>query len=129
MKKILLTLAFTVAISSAAFAQKGNTWSKKNYNITGNWSIETTNGKTYLVLHDDFRTSKGPDLKLFVAKKSTAAVKKNDAVETYGVFIAALKSNKGKQKYLLPSSVSIGDYKSLIIHCEKYTKVWGATSI
>lgn len=129
MKKLIFTLIFTVTFSSVTFAQKGNTWPKKNYGITGNWSIEKDNGKTYLVLHDDFKTSKGPDSKLFLSKKSAKDVGKNEAVEKNGAFVANLKSNKGSQKYLIPNSISLSDFKSIVVHCEKYTKVWGVTNI
>ncbi len=127
-KRIALTVSILL-ISLIGFAQKGNSWSKKNYNVTGNWSIEKVNNKTYLVLHHDFKTSKGPDLKIFVAKKSASTIGKNEAVEKHGIFIANLKSNKGSQRYLIPSTISINNFKSIVIHCEKYTKVWGAAAI
>ena len=129
MKKIQFLLVFVALSSLSTFAQKGNTWSKKYYTVSGNWSIENTGGKAYLVLHSDFKTSKGPDLKLFLTKKSATTLSKKDAVEKHGMLLGELKSIKGEQKYLIPSSVNISDYKSIVVHCEKYTKVWGAASI
>ena len=50
-------------------------------------------------------------------------------LQKYGVFIANLKSNKGSQKYLIPETISISDFNSIVVHCEKYSKVWAATDI
>ncbi len=127
MKRVLIIIV--VLFSTVMFAQKGNTWAKKNYDVSGNWSVEMNNGKTYLVLHSDFKTSKGPDLKIFITKKSNSTISKNEAVEKYGVLLGPLKSYKGEQKFLIPAGVTITEYKTIVIHCEKYTKVWGATSI
>ena len=129
MKKIIFILAITALFSTNSFAQKGNTWVKKYYSVSGNWSIETNAGKSYLVLHSNFKTSKGPDLKLFLTKKSANSIGKSEAVEKHGVLLGELKSYKGEQKYLIPSNLSISDFKSIVVHCEKYTKVWGASSI
>ena len=129
MKKLLFILAITTFISMNVSAQKGNTWIKKYYAVSGNWSVETENGKSYLVLHSDFKTSKGPDLKLFLTKKDATSLSKKDAVQKHGVLLGNLKSIKGKQKYLIPSHISLSDFKSIVVHCEKYTKIWGAASI
>jgi hypothetical protein len=129
MKKIILIVAIATFFTTISFAQKGSVWFKKNYSVSGNWSIETNGTTSYLVLQSNFKTSKGPDLKLFLTKKSTNAIGKSDAVEKYGVLLGELKSYKGEQKYLIPNGLSISDFKSIVIHCEKYTKVWGASSI
>lgn len=129
MNKLLFILAVTIFVSSTAFPQKGNTWVKKNYSVSGSWSVKVENGRSYLVLQSDFATKKGPDLKLFLTEKTASSIGKNEAVEKHGIFLGDLKSNKGKQKFLLPSGISMADFKSLVIHCEEYTKVWGAAPL
>ena len=129
MRKIIFILTLTLIFTTASNAQKGNTWIKKNYSVSGNWSVETNAGKTYLVLHSDFKTSKGPDLKLFLAKKNISTIDKSEAIEKHGLLLGELKSYKGEQRYLIPKNIVLSDYKSLVVHCEKYTKVWGATAI
>lgn len=128
MKSLHVSILLIVFVGSISFAQN-NSWTKKHYNVTGNVTVETNNGKTILVIHENFKTSKGPDLKLFLTKKTAASVNKNDAVEKYGVLIGELKSNKGAQRYVLPASIDVNEFSSLVIHCEKYTKVWGAKPI
>ena len=129
MKKILFILTVITFINTTAFAQKGNTWVKKYYSVTGNWSVEVENGNSYLLLHSDFKTSKGPDLKLFLIKKEASTLSKKEEVQKHGFFLGKLKSLKGEQKYLIPANISLSDFKSIVIHCEKYTKVWGAASL
>ena len=129
MKKIIFIVTLAIIFTTASFAQKGNTWVKKYYTVSGNWSVETNGEKTYIVLHSDFKTSKGPDLKLFLTKKNAATIGKSEAVQKYGVLLGDLKSYKGEQRYLIPNNISISEFKSLVVHCQKYTKVWGAAAI
>ena len=39
---------------------------EKEKSLSGSWSIEQFEGKRYIVLADDFRARKGPDLKIFL---------------------------------------------------------------
>ena len=43
--------------------------------------------------------------------------------------IAKLKSNKGSQRYKLPAGTDPSDYKTVIIHCEQYSKLWSTGTI
>ena len=129
MKKLVFTLIMTILIGIPSFGQQGNTWVKKYYSVTGNWSVEVENGNSYLLLHSDFITSKGPDLKLFLIKKEASTLSKKEEIQKHGVFLGKLKSLKGEQKYLIPANISLSDFKSIVVHCEKYTKVWGAASL
>lgn len=129
MKKIIFILTIAIFFTTTSFAQKGNTWVKKYYTVSGNWSVVAEGSKTYIVLHSNFKTSKGPDLKLFLTKKNVSSIGKSEAIEKHGILLGKLKSLKGEQRYLIPNNISISEFKSLVVHCQKYTKVWGATAI
>ena len=129
MKTIFLSVFFVFVSVTMVTAQSGNSWIKKNYAAQGDWTIETKNGQHFLVLADNFKTKKGPDLKLFLTKKSSASIGKNEAVEAHGTFVANLKSHNGGQSYRIPSGVNLSDFKAIVIHCEKYTKVWAASAL
>ncbi len=129
MKTLFISLLFTLMSISIGQAQSGNTWLKKNYAAQGDWTIETKDGHSYLVLADNFKTKKGPDLKLFLTKKSGSNIGKNEAVESHGTFVANLKSHNGGQRYRLPAGTKLSDFKSIVIHCEKYTKVWATSTL
>ena len=109
-----------------AFGQSGK-WTKKANSISGTWSITEKNGKKILSLKG-FKTAVAPDLKIFLSPQSSSKISSRTAT-TGSVLVANLKSSKGDQSYTLPSGINLSKYKSVIIHCEKYSKLWGAGSL
>lgn len=117
---LALTLFFGAAM---AFGQSGS-WTKKANSISGTWSITEKNGKKVLSLKG-FKTATAPDLKIFLSPETSTKVSSRTATKG-AVLVAKLKSSKGDQTYTLPAGVDLSKYKSVIIHCEKYSKLWGA---
>ncbi|NER14509.1 electron transfer flavoprotein [Leptobacterium flavescens] len=117
-------------LSQGAFSQslKKGKWDKQNKSISGSWEITKKSDGTYIVLSDDFKTKKAPDLKLFLSKKQASSVNGKNATKD-AVFVAKLKSPKGGQSYKIPSNINIDDYTSLLIHCEKYSIFWGGGNL
>lgn len=75
-----------------------------------------------------FKTKSGPDLKIFFSAKSLSLLNgKNAATGNYR--LVKLKSVKGDQSYTIPSSVDLSKYKTIFIHCEKYSKLWAGASL
>lgn len=101
-------------------------WVKKSQKIAGQWRIEIRSGEAYLVLDDSFKTRKAPDLKFVLSNTPVAQLSNNNALDG-ALIIANLKSPSGAQVYKLPSNFD--DYSTLLLHCEKYTKLWGAAAI
>lgn len=118
-------LLFSVISASAAdtVVAKGS-WTKKTHKISGTWSI-VDNGKTKTIHLKGFSTKKAPDLKIFLSPQ-TAKASSNKNATAGSKFVVELKSHKGDQSYSIPSGVDLTKYKSILIHCEKYTKLWGA---
>lgn len=81
-------------------------------------------GKNYIVLADDFKDRKGPDLKIFLSPQSIDSVNGKTAV-IGSVIIANLKEIKGGQLYQIPGELDISQYNRLLIHCEKYPVLRG----
>ncbi|MEH6704095.1 MAG: DM13 domain-containing protein [Galbibacter orientalis] len=130
MKTTVLTLLLIVMTNAEGIAQKGNQWVDKVYSIRGNWSVQKENKEMYFVLGGDFYTLAGPDLKLYLSQKEMSEINNRDAIDKEGgVYVASLKSNKGAQKYKFPPDVNIADYKSLVIHCQKFSVVWGGIDL
>lgn len=129
MKTLILSSLVLIAslFSLSAEVTNNGTWTKKSQKAAGTWSIDTTDGKTVLTL-TDLKTKNAPDLKLFLSPKSAAEVSAKNAVAG-SVLISKLKSNKGTQTYTIPASVDLSKYKSILIHCEKYTKLWSASAL
>ena len=103
-------------------------WMKKSFKSSGTWEIYQEDGKTFVKLSSDFRTRNAPDLKIFLSPR--AANQANGKNATDGSFrIAELTSNAGEQIYEIPASVNLADYKSILIHCEQYSKLWSASDL
>ena len=129
------------ALSAPAFAEKATAetqaqaevlhngqWAKKTYRASGDWTIYTESGKTYVKLSSDFRTRNAPDLKLFLSPRAAADANGDNATDG-SVLILPLSSNRGEQVYEIPASVDLADYKSILIHCERFSKLWSAADL
>ena len=104
--------------------EKARTFIKKEAKISGNWSFKQLGSQVFLVFHSNFKTKKGPDLKVFLSKQDISAVTAKNATQ-HAILLKNLISNSGEQRYLIPSNVDLTAYKCILIHCVKYTKLWG----
>jgi len=114
-------------VAMFANADESGAWEKKSQKIKGTWSIVEQDGGFVLNLSEDFKTRNAPDLKLVLTKASLAETNNNNALADTHVIISLLESNKGAQSYALPDDYA--DYDTLLIHCEKYSKLWGGASL
>jgi hypothetical protein len=122
---ILVTLA---SLAAQAQTPRQGTWIKKNASISGNWSIQEEGGARFLILSDDFKTKNAPDLKLFLSSLDLSAIDGKNAT-SHAVLIGKLKSTRGGQRYPIPADVDLDKHSTLLLHCEKYSKVWGGATI
>ena len=132
--KIALATAAISLLSSDIWAQSSygssseapatSTFVKKRYNIRGSWTLSEQDGQTVIRFNDDFKTKGGPDLKLFLSKKAISDLDSSN-VESSSVKLSVLKSNNGSQSYIIPKDVNLSDYKSVVIHCEAFSVLWG----
>ncbi|MEM9080094.1 MAG: DM13 domain-containing protein [Verrucomicrobiota bacterium] len=108
----------------ASFGQShSGSWSKKSESISGSWSIAEVDGKQVLSLKG-FKTRSAPDLKIFLSPKESGKVKNGNATQG-ALRVAKLKSASGDQSYVLPAGLDLSKYKTVLIHCERFSKVWG----
>lgn len=128
-KKMILPLTAALLLAGNAFAaDQSGTFSKKAYKIKGSWTLTQVDGQNVIRLSDDFKTKNGPDLKIFLSKKNVANLKKKPSLIS-PLNLGVLKSNKGTQDYVIPADVNLGDYESILIHCEAYNILWGGFDI
>lgn len=123
---LFLLMAILGGYTHAQADKASGEWVKKERIITGTWTIENRVDGVYLVLDEDFKTRKAPDLKFVLSKQSIDIVSSRNAMEG-GQIVALLESAKGEQSYKLPENYK--DYSTLLLHCEQYSKLWGATAI
>lgn len=125
----LFLFAMLLSPAGGAMAAAGDTtvhsgtWSKQTYSASGTWKIVKNGDDHFVILDSKFKTKSAPDLKLFLSKSTAANLTSKNATKG-AVRIAKLTSNSGAQRYKLPAGTKPADYKTLIIHCEKYSKLW-----
>lgn len=97
---------------------------RKQKRIRGGWKIIDDDGQKIIRFLDDFEARKGPDLKIFISPQSIDEVSGRTATEG-ALFLGLLKATKGTQDYILPNNTNLADYRSVLVHCEKYSVLWG----
>jgi len=115
-------------INSGELIAHGDSWTKKSNKIAGHWEIAKTDAGLVLRLGSDFKTKKMPDLLLILSPMDMKQVSGKNAADG-GLEFATLSSVKGQSEYLIKGVDSLDGYKSLVIHCEEYSKCWGGTAL
>lgn len=103
-------------------------WTKKKFKSRGTWTVETKGGVTTVSLDEDFKTKNAPDLKILLSPLTVEEINSKNAIND-SVLVSLLDSNKGAQSYVIPEGVDLSQYKSIVIHCELYTKLWSAAAL
>ncbi|MFK7840285.1 MAG: DM13 domain-containing protein [Bdellovibrionales bacterium] len=124
---VLVICVFAVNVSYAEPVASGS-WTKQSQKIKGSWAIVQKEDGYYVQLDEDFKTKSAPDLKLFLSKKQPDALNGKNATDG-SAFLAKLDSTKGAQEYKIPEDVNIEEYGTIILHCQKFSKLWGASSL
>ena len=104
------------------------TWSKKSFSVSGNWTLSTENGVTTVALDNAFKTKKAPDLKIFLSPLSPDQLNGGNATQG-SLLVSPLSSNKGAQKYNIPAGTNLSQYKTILIHCEAFSKLWSVSAL
>ncbi len=114
------------ATDSNAVAQ--GSWTKKTQSASGTWKITDVGGNLVFEVSDDFKTKKAPDLKIFLSPLTASAAENKNAI-TKSLLVAELPKISGSFEVALPAGTNLDDYNSVLIHCEKYTKLWVASDL
>ena len=130
--KISITTCLIALLCPPVFAGdveiSGGKWVEKGYAIKGGWKIVNRDESRFIVFDDKFKTKKGPDLKVYLSRKSIEDVQGKSVAQS-SIKISPLQSNKGAQEYEIPNDVNLDDYSSLLIHCEAYSHLWGGGAL
>ena len=123
-----LVLGFLSIGTASAEGAKEGTWVDKQYSIKGGWSIEKKGDEHVIKFSEDFLTKSGPDLKVFLSPQTIEEVTGRTAT-TDSVLISVLQQVSGTQEYVIPASIDVSQFKSLLIHCEAYSVLWGGSNL
>lgn len=95
---------------------------------TGNVQIINENGKRYVVLDKGFKASKeGPDLHVLLDTAEQPPAKYEN--KTSYVNLGKLKKYAGSQRYAIPASVDVANYKSVVIWCQTANATFGYATL
>ena len=102
--------------NAGAVAVDSGTFSNGPYgSVSGKAKIYQSGNKYELAL-ENFSSSNGPDLKVYLSKEKQPVNFVN---------LGSLKSTSGNQLYSIPSSVNIKDYRYALIHCQQFNHLFG----
>lgn len=125
---IYFSLSFT-ATQEVAYQGEWDNYSRWT-TFEGSWKIIKTDNGHQLVLGDNFEAKKAPDLKIFLSKADLDDIGNKNALKIgEPVLVAKLTSYKGKATYNIPASIDIAQYKTIMVHCEEYSKFWGGSPL
>ena len=96
----------------------------------GSWKINKSDSGLILVFEDDFEAKKAPDLKVFFSSLPLSKINGNNAANSgSSVLLSPLKKYKGRMEFSIPAEIKLDQYRSIIVHCEKYAKLWGGSPL
>lgn len=108
--------------------KQSNHFVKKRYSIKGMWSVTQEDEHNVIKFNDDFKTKGGPDLKLYLSPNNLEDLE-SGAVQANSVKLSVLKSNRGAQSYIIPEDIDLTKFKSVVIHCEAFSVLWGGFNL
>ncbi len=117
-KPVLSSVVGTPAVtpSPEKFPEGVFTGFDRLHQASGTARLIQANGKTYVRFEDDFKTTNGPDLFVYLGKDN-----KYDANANLG----KLKGNEGSQNYEIPSSINPEDYSEVWVWCRAFSVPFG----
>lgn len=86
--------------------------------VTGAVSIYSDSSNNYVLALNDFETSNGPDLHVYLSQEE---------LPIHFIDLGNLKSTNGNQLYNIPEGTTVELYKYALIHCQEYNHLFGSS--
>lgn len=96
--------------------------------LVGSFSIVEEDGQRFIEFAPEFKAQSAPDLKVFLSTRAPGAVTGANATAE-AVRLGALESFEGRQRYAVPEGTDLSKFSTVIVHCEEYSKLWGAGAL
>jgi len=113
------TMANDPAITTGKVLAQGSLSGNMNYKVSGVAKVIEDNGAKSVRL-ENFSSSNGPDLKVYLAKEANAASFIN---------LGNLKSTNGNQNYAISGMINITEYKYVLIWCQQFGVRFGSAQV
>jgi hypothetical protein len=101
------------------------TFTEQDHPTKGKVKVVEEQGQKYLEFDRSFLSENGPDL--FVILHRSSQPEKYDA--TNYVNLGRLKNVKGQQRYEIPPTVKVAEFKSATIWCKQFNSTFGVATL
>ncbi len=115
-----LPVNMEVTSNTSATQRSGTFRGNSSYNVSGTAVLQQQGNNLKLIFEDNFRSSNGPQLGVFLAKNAPGVLTASNSVS-----LGALKSNAGKQEYNVPAGVKLSDYDFVVVYCIPFNIAFG----
>jgi Electron transfer DM13 len=105
--------------ANATLLKQGVFSGNMNYTVTGSVKLYESQGK-YYIYFENFNSTNGPDLKVYVATTNSA---------TQFVNLGSLKGASGTQVYLISNPPDFTQYNKVLIWCQQFSVLFGVSTI
>jgi hypothetical protein len=103
-------------VTTGTVLAQGSLSGNMNYKVSGVAKLIEDNGAKSVRL-ENFSSSNGPDLKVYLAK---------DANASSFINLGNLKSTSGNQNYPISGMVNLSEYKYVLIWCQQFGVLFGS---
>ncbi len=102
--------------TAATWQQVGQFINGPYGNVTGQAVLIRNSNGTYEILLENFNTTNGPDLYVYLSKEIMPA---------NFILLEKLRSTNGNQVYSIPGTPDFTQFKYVCIHCRRYNHLFG----
>ncbi|PIQ60173.1 MAG: hypothetical protein COV99_12065 [Bacteroidetes bacterium CG12_big_fil_rev_8_21_14_0_65_60_17] len=83
----------------------------------------------WLEFNEDFKTGRAPDLRVYLSPVAASELTAETIEGGMSVFLAELDRRKGSQRYRIPENIDLTRFRSVAVHCLKYSKLYTAADL
>ena len=120
------SIAAAEPASSGEFTAAFKSWGKKS--LEGSWAIEQHGDKLLLKLGSNFKAKSAPDIKVFLSPKVAGEIDGSNATAG-SLFVKQITDFEGAMTIEIPAGTNLSDYRTLVLHCDEYSKLWGTSGL
>ncbi|MEM6913639.1 MAG: DM13 domain-containing protein [Pseudomonadota bacterium] len=120
---LLASAAALLALAGSAFAEEilasGTFENSRQHDGQGTATIvKLDDGRTVVRLSDDFRTDRGPDLKVWLVEDQV--INASDVTDENYLSLGGLRRARGAGEYEIPADVDVSNYREVVIWCRAF---------
>jgi len=115
-----LPISVEVTSNASATQRSGTFRGNSSYNVTGGVTLQQQGSALKVVFEDNFRSSNGPQLGIYLAKNAPGVLTTSNSVS-----LGTLKSTTGKQEYNIPAGVKLTDFDFVVVYCIPFNVAFG----